>query len=93
MARLEGGTSAFRVDKEWCPQLIQALASKYRYKKLKSGELDLKPEKTHPWSDIADALQYAALGASNSIMARALRIQPSEDAMEAYREPSVASWT
>lgn len=90
MSRLAGGTAGMRIDRDWCPNLCQALASKYRYKKLKSGELDLKPEKGHPWSDIADALQYACLGASQSIMARALRIQPAEGGRP---EPSVAGWT
>ena len=81
-----------RMDRAHCPTLIQAMGSKYRYKKLKSGELDLKPEKTHPWSDIADALQYACLGASKQIMARALRIQPDEQSVAA-RELPVGAWT
>lgn len=92
MSRLEGGTAGMRVDREHCPQLVQALGSKYRYKKLKSGELDLKPEKTHPWSDIADALQYACLGASKQIMARALRMQPDERAVAA-RDIPTGAWT
>lgn len=93
MSRLEGGTAGLRLDKEWCPTLVQAMGSKYRYKKLKNGELDLKPEKTHPWSDIADALQYACLGANKQIMARALRIQPGESDQPRFAEPSVAAWT
>lgn len=48
---------------EW---LIKALAGKYRYK-LKSNkseeEYDDKPEKNHPWSDIADSFQYLCLHA------------------------------
>lgn len=50
-----------------CPEgasdLTLALASKYRYKVKKSGEVEDTPEKAHPWSDIADALQYACLHA------------------------------
>lgn len=47
-----------------CPSvtlLVTALRSKYRYKINQKGERDDKPEKTHPWSDVADALQYACL--------------------------------
>ncbi len=81
-----------RVDKARCPVLVQALGSKYRYKKLKTGELDLKPEKNHPWSDLADALQYACLGANKAIMARALRMRPGEGE-ERYPEMNAAGWT
>jgi hypothetical protein len=93
MSRLEGGTAGLRMDKQWCPSLITAVGSKYRYKKLKTGELDLKPEKGHPWSDLADGLQYACLGANKQIMARALRIKPGEGPDGAYQEPAVAAWT
>ena len=43
--------------------LIQALAGKYRYKINTKGETDVKPEKSHPWSDIADSFQYLCLHA------------------------------
>jgi hypothetical protein len=52
-----------------CPTndaLIKALAGKYRYR-LKANkqeeEYDDKPEKNHPWSDIADSFQYLCLHA------------------------------
>jgi len=92
MNRLAGGKAGLRIDAKYCPTLVLAMGSKYRYKKLKNGELDLKPEKTHPWSDIADALQYAALGASKSIMARALRIR-SDESSQQYNEPALQAWT
>ena len=41
--------------------LIKALAGKYRYKANSKGDVADTPEKSHPWSDIADALQYACL--------------------------------
>lgn len=44
-----------------CTQLVAALAGKYRYKIDTKGRLDDKPEKSHPFSDFADALQYACL--------------------------------
>ena len=48
-----------------CTFLIEALAGRYRFKKLSahaSNEHDDKPEKSHPWSDICDALQYLVGG-------------------------------
>jgi hypothetical protein len=42
---------------------VQALAGKYRYKINTKGVRDEKPEKSHPWSDIADAFQYLCLHA------------------------------
>ena len=50
-----------------CPthatNLVQALSGKYRYKINTKGVRDEKPEKSHPWSDIADAFQYLCLHA------------------------------
>lgn len=48
-----------------CPQLLEGFDGKYRYKKRPekaSTEFEEKPEKTHPWSDLQDALQYLVLG-------------------------------
>ncbi len=56
-----------------CVTLLRALRSKYRYARKKDGELHPVPEKTHPWSDIADALQYAVLGHSGQVLARLVR--------------------
>lgn len=50
-----------------CPDnaapLVQAMAGKYRYKINTKGERDETPEKSHPWSDIADAFEYLCLHA------------------------------
>lgn len=43
--------------------LVQALAGKYRYRVNTKGERADAPEKSHPWSDIADAFQYLCLHA------------------------------
>jgi hypothetical protein len=51
------------IDGVNCPQLVQALKSWYRYKRKQTGTLDETPEKNHPWSDLADCLQYMALAA------------------------------
>jgi hypothetical protein len=45
-----------------CTVLIEALQSKYRYKRNKIGELDPRPEKKHPVSDVIDAAGYLAMG-------------------------------
>lgn len=41
--------------------LIQALGGKYRYKINSKGITDDKPEKSHPYSDVADGFTYACL--------------------------------
>jgi hypothetical protein len=73
-----------------CVNLIRALRSKYRYAKRKDGQLNPLPNKDHPWSDIADALQYAVLGHSTRITARFMR--PRRD-MSARPAPTPAGWT
>ena len=60
MTRLVDGKAAFLVDPE-CALVIQALSGKYRYKVNQKGVADDTPEKSHPWSDVADALTYACL--------------------------------
>lgn len=73
-----------------CSQLIQALRSKYRFDKKKDGELQPQPNKSHPWSDIADAFQYLVLGFSGNIMARLVRSR-----RDVNQTPKVSSkgWT
>jgi len=44
-----------------CPLLLEGFDGKYRFKRRKetaSTEFEEQPEKTHPWSDVQDALQY-----------------------------------
>lgn len=60
LTRTVNGNPALLIDPE-CKDLIHALRSKYRYKVNTKGERDDTPEKSHPWSDLADALQYACL--------------------------------
>ncbi len=73
-----------------CTNLVLAMQSRYRYTRTKAGILKPMPEKKHPWSDIADALQYAVLGHSTTIMARLIRVTRNET----HRAPrSSAGWT
>lgn len=64
LSRLVGGKPAIIVSKEGCPKLRQGFNGKYAYKRLKViGEERYQdfPDKTHPYSDIHDCLQYAAM--------------------------------
>lgn len=73
-----------------CVRLISALRSKYRYAKKKDGELQPQPEKKHPWSDIADALQYACLGHTQAVRSRLVRTRFDASAPS---QKSSAGWT
>lgn len=69
LTRLVDGRPSILIDPE-CEILVRALAGRYRYKIKKMGTKDEQvdedePEKLHPWSDIADALQYLCLHADN----------------------------
>lgn len=93
LSQREGG-AAVLIDRTRCPKLIQALNGQYRYAKRKSGQLSPLPDKTHPWSDLADAFQYMCLAAhggltdyvSNRIGRRATVVEPRQ-------RISPAAWT
>lgn len=82
------GNPGMTIDAD-CKQLIAALAGKYRYKINTKGDTDDKPDKNHPYSDFADALQYACLHHDKgSIFGKNLS--------HAYQEPervSMVAWT
>jgi hypothetical protein len=67
LTRMVDGKPGFMVDPE-CGELIQALAGKYRFKINTKGETADTPEKSHPWADIVDALQYLCLHADGGTM-------------------------
>jgi len=60
LTRMVDGKPGILID-PGCHQLIMALAGKYRYKINSKGETEPKPDKNHPYSDLADALQYLCL--------------------------------
>jgi len=64
-----GAGPAILIDGGACPVLVKALKFEYRYRRKQAGELDDKPEKKHPASDLADCLQYAAMGATGNYSA------------------------
>ena len=63
LTRVVDGKYGLVIDPDDGVSLIHALAGKYRYKINTKGVKDEKPEKSHPWSDIADAFQYLCLHA------------------------------
>jgi hypothetical protein len=63
LTRVVDGKYGLIIDPRGGLPLVQALAGKYRYKINTKGVKDEKPEKSHPWSDIADAFQYICLHA------------------------------
>lgn len=81
------GGAALLISPE-CETLVKALGSKYRYGRRKDGVLQPIPEKTHPWSDIADAFQYACLGHSGTVLARLVRTRHN-----GQRKPPSGGWT
>jgi hypothetical protein len=55
-------TGKFAVDKARCPVLIEGFEGGYRFKqRAGGGGYSEEPDKTHPISDVHDALQYAAM--------------------------------
>lgn len=56
-----GGKPLIRIDGHNCPLLIQAMETDYKFAVKKDGEIEEKPRKTHPASDLADDLGYGCL--------------------------------
>lgn len=86
-----GGEPGLQINRAECPTLITALGNKYRYRKKKDGQLEDRPEKLHPWSDICDALQYFCLGAQANLVGRVLSRDIPRGAPQAPR--AAAGWT
>jgi len=89
LRQVDGGPMLL-IDGANCPQLVQALKFHYRYKRKQNMELEDKPEKTHPWSDLADCLQYMALSTNANYTGKVIM-----DSRPRPRRPvpSVAGWT
>lgn len=64
----DGGPMLMISDK--CVNLTTAMKSLYRYKRRRTGDLDDKPDKNHPWSDVADCLQYMCLSSNANYLGR-----------------------
>lgn len=64
LAKLMDGHAAIIISKEECPTLRKGFLGKYNYKRIQViGEAKFRdiPDKTHPYSDIQDCLQYICL--------------------------------
>jgi hypothetical protein len=61
------GGAALLIDEDQCPKLVQALNGQYRFQRRRDGQLNVVPQKNHPWSDLADCLQYFALILQNGM--------------------------
>lgn len=70
LQQVEGGPALIISDN--CPILCSAMKYWYRYKRKQTGVLDDKPEKTHPWSDVADCLQYMAMSTDCNMVGKVL---------------------
>lgn len=77
-----------------CKVLVNAVASDYRFKTKKNGELEDAPEKKHPISDVADGLQYATMVASGDVYGRVMRVINRGRRLSSPREmPPMRGWT
>ncbi len=83
------GKGAILIDRRHNAMLIRAISHDYRYKRKKEGDLNEVPEKGHPESDLADALQYLCLGIDSAVVGKALRRQQTRE----YQPVSSAGWT
>lgn len=66
LTRMIEGKGGIVFDEGYCGGIISSLAGKYRYRLKKNGDAEDSPEKTHPWSDLADSLQYLCLHTDTS---------------------------
>lgn len=89
LRQIDGGPMLL-IDGANCPQLVQALKFHYRYKRKQNMELEDKPEKTHPWSDLVDCLQYLALSTNANYTGK--MIMDSRPRVSRPR-PSASGWT
>lgn len=100
LVRQVGGGPAIVFDRARCPTLVAAMNGQYKFgvRPDQSGGTFVKdvPEKLHPWSDIADALQYVCLVAGNQgayawVLGRVVdRLRPRR---QMQRPISALAWT
>ena len=62
------GKASITISREGCPRLRDGFLGEYKYKEIKSSinkEAKDEADKTHPYSDVHDALQYVAMNYAN----------------------------
>jgi len=87
------GGPALIIDRDKCPALVRALNGAYRFGKTKEGITRPLPEKLHPWSDVADALQYAVMTVNSGLVDRIARRIRRRPAKKPASKVSAAGWT
>jgi hypothetical protein len=93
MQQRDGGP-ALLIDRGKCPMLVRALNGAYRFGKNQAGTTKPLPEKKHPWSDVADALQYVAMTVNSGYADYvAKKIRPKRSASQRVSRVSAAGWT
>jgi hypothetical protein len=89
LMRQVDGRGALLIDEQRCPTLVQAMDGAYKFARKddpsggwrdvgSSYTTESPPEKLHPWSDVADCLQYVclvagSLGAYAYVLGRTIR--------------------
>lgn len=77
-----------------CKQLIAACSSDYRFQVKRDGSTEVTPEKLHPISDLADALQYLALAvAGGNVYGRVIDRMRRRVVGATAEAPPVRGWT
>ena len=72
-----------------CTDLIRGLVGAYKFRARRDGELEDKPEKKHPISDLQDCLQYICLLAGGPNLGRLTKPAPERRKQQA---PSRRAW-
>lgn len=89
----DGGPSLI-LDGTHCGMLARALGGAYRYEKDKKGQSKPLPEKKHPWSDLADGLQYLCLAVTTGLQFFITRrIQAGERVWKSEPKIKSKAWT
>jgi hypothetical protein len=70
-----GGKAVLQID-PGCTGLISALSNGYAYAAKKDGEVEDKPAKIHPVSDIADGFTYFTLYLAGPVKLRSRPVEP-----------------
>lgn len=76
------GEAALLIDGTNCPITVLSFKSKYKFTKKRDGNLESKPDKSRPWSDVMDAVQYLCLGSNKAVESMALRYVNRQPATE-----------
>ncbi len=86
--QVDGGPQLMLSDR--CVNTVQAMKYWYRYRRKQTGVLEDKPEKTHPWSDVADCLQYMALSTNANYLGKVMLAMNPPPRKAA---PAIGAWT